>query len=63
MDDITNEIELDLDYMVSIKLHLEDEYDISDTNDEIIFELIQYLRDMNIPTDKIKTAMYLLYDK
>lgn len=66
MDDITNqnvpEIELDLDHMISIKLHLEMEYNISDANDEIIFELIQYLRDMNISTDKIKTAMYLLYD-
>jgi len=63
MDESTHEIKLDLDYMISIKLFLEMEYNISENNDDdIIFELIQYLRDMGIQTDKIKTAMYLLYD-
>lgn len=67
MDDIVEnndvpELDLNLDYMVSLKLHLETEYNISENNDIIIFELIQYLRDMNVPIDKIKTAMYLLYD-
>ena len=62
MDDITTELELDLDYMISLKLHLEIEYNISENNNDIIFELIQYLRELNTPIDKIKTAMYLLYD-
>jgi len=52
---------LDLDYMVSLKLTIEDEYNVDDDN-MIILELINYLRDMHIPNNQIKNAMYLLYD-
>jgi len=48
--------------MISLKSHLEMEHNIAENNDIIIFELIHYLREMNVPTDKIKTAMYLLYN-
>jgi hypothetical protein len=61
-DNTVNDTNLDLDYMLSLKLHLETEHNIPEDNDNIIFELIQYLYEMNIPNDRVKTAMHLLYD-
>lgn len=58
-----SEVILDLDFMISLKLYIEDEYNISDDNhDDIIFNIITYLRELNKSNDDIKTALYLLYD-
>lgn len=57
------ELELTLDYMISLKIYIEDEYNlISDSNNDIIIELIKYLREMDVSDDNIKIAMNLLYD-
>jgi len=64
-DILLNENELNLDFMLSLKLFIEDEYNILPFNnsDYIILKIINYLRDLNIPLEKIKEAMYLLYNE
>jgi hypothetical protein len=57
------ELELTLDYMISLKIYIEEEYNlISDSDNDIIIELIKYLREMYVSDDNIKIAMNLLYD-
>ena len=57
------ELELTLDYMISLKIYIEEEYNlISDSDNNIIIELIKYLREMNVSDDNIKIAMNLLYE-
>jgi hypothetical protein len=57
------ELELTLDYMISLKMYIEEEYNlISDSDNDIIIELIKYLREMDVSDDNIKIAMNLLYD-
>jgi hypothetical protein len=58
-----SDLELTYDYMLSLKMFIEEEYNILSENDEeIILELISYLREMKVPNDKIRTALHLLYD-
>ena len=56
-------IELTLDYMLSLKIYLELEFNLQETTDlYIIRHLFNFLKDMNIDNDRIKTAINLLYE-
>lgn len=63
MDDSDNT--LTLDFMLSLKLYIEDEYillPVSNNSDYIILKIIDYLRELSIPIEQIKEAMYSLYN-
>ena len=61
-EETSSEIELTYDFMLSIKIYVEEEYNLTDHHDEIILEMIDYLREMNISYEKIKIGLHLLYD-
>jgi hypothetical protein len=61
-EDTSSEIELTYDFMLSIKIYVEEEYNLNDNHDEIILEMIDYLHEMNISYEKIKIGLHLLYD-
>jgi len=56
-------IDLTLDYMLSLKIYLETEFNLEESTDlYIIRHLFNFLKDMSVPTDRIKTAINLLYE-
>lgn len=57
-------INLSLDYMISLKLYLESEFNHleSDSNIYIIKYIYNYLHDLNVSDDKIKEGILLLFE-
>jgi hypothetical protein len=56
-------IDLTLDYMISLKIYLETEYNIEpDSHSSIIRHLFNFLKSIDISTDNIKSAINLLYE-
>ena len=57
-------IDLSLDYMISLKLYLESEFNHleSDSNVYIIKYIYNYLHDLNVPDDEIKKGILLLFE-
>jgi len=56
-------IDLNLDYMLSLKIFLETEYNIDpNSHSSIIRHLFNFLKDMEISNGDIKTAITLLYE-
>ena len=61
--DDENTIILDLDYMISLKLHLESEYNIDEMSIYTMVKyLYNYLKDIGFLFNEIKIAIELLYD-
>jgi len=71
LEESNENTEISLDYMISLKLFLEMEYntlhninatDRIDNDEYYVSQLFNYLKEINVPNDKIRESINLLYE-